>query len=223
MLSTTLCFSQDVLTKKSGDDILAKVLEETSTEVKYKKFDNQSGPTFTILKSELLMVRYENGTKDLFNETKKIEKLFNINSTKKEIKNLVYLNLNILNNPEVRQPIYDMLQNKSYVTTQYGRNGLNYDDYLYNLYNHCFMICPEGNGIDVHQPWESLYVNTIPIQRKNINNKNWRDLPICWVDEWEQIEDEGFLKSEHKRITESKYDLTKLDFDFWKNKIQNSI
>ncbi|NQW77703.1 MAG: hypothetical protein HQ449_00150 [Chitinophagaceae bacterium] len=75
LLSTTLCFSQDVLTKKSGDDILAKVLEVTSTEVKYKKFDNQSGPIFTILKSELLMVRYENGTKDLFNETKKIENI----------------------------------------------------------------------------------------------------------------------------------------------------
>jgi hypothetical protein len=75
MLSTTLCFSQDVLTKKSGDDILAKVLEVTSTEVKYKKFDNQSGPIFTILKSELLMVRYENGTKDLFNETKKTENI----------------------------------------------------------------------------------------------------------------------------------------------------
>lgn len=158
-----------------------------------------------------------------FPETRKIEKLFNINSTPKNIKNLVYLNLNILNNPGVRQPIYDMLNDKPYVTTQYGRNGLGYDEYLDNLYNHKFMICPEGNGIDVHQPWESLYVNTIPIQRKNINNKNWRDLPICWVDEWEQVTDENFLTSEHKRITETKYDLSKLDFDFWKNKIQNSI
>jgi hypothetical protein len=170
---------------------------------------------------ESLPIGLENS--EWFPETKKIEKLFGINSAEKNIKNLVYLNLNILNNSDVRQPIYNMLQNKSYVTTEYGRNGLNYDDYLYNLYNHCFMICPEGNGIDVHQPWESLYVNTIPIQRKNINNKNWRDLPICWVDEWEQIEDEEFLNSEYKRITESKYDLTKLDFDFWRNKIQNSI
>jgi hypothetical protein len=158
-----------------------------------------------------------------FPQTRKIEKLFNIKSTPKNHKNLVYLNLNILNNPVVRQPLYDMLQNKPYVTTQYGRNGLDYDQYLNNLHNHCFMVCPEGNGIDVHQPWESLYIDTIPIQRKNINNKNWRELPICWVDEWEQITDENFLKSEYKRITESKYDLSKLDFDFWKNKILNSI
>ena len=158
-----------------------------------------------------------------FPETRKIEKLFNINSTPKNIKNLVYLNLNILNNPGVRQPIYDMLNNKPYVTTQYGRNGLGYDEYLDNLYNHKFMICPEGNGIDVHQPWESLYVNTIPIQKKNINNSNWRELPICWLDDWGQLTDENFLISEYKRITETKFDLSKLDFDYWRNKIQNSI
>ncbi len=61
--------AQDVLTKKDGIDIQAKVLEVTTTEVKYKKFDNLNGPTFTLLKSELLMVRYENGTKDIFNQT----------------------------------------------------------------------------------------------------------------------------------------------------------
>lgn len=158
-----------------------------------------------------------------FPETKKILKLTNIITSPKNVKNLVYLNLNILNNPSVRQPIYDMLKDKKYVTTEYGRNGLAYDNYLNNLYNHRFMVCPEGNGIDVHQPWESLYIGTIPIQRKNINNKNWRDLPICWVDDWEQVTDESFLNSEYDRITESMVNKTKLDFNFWKNKILNSI
>ena len=66
-------FSQDVLTKKTGDDIKAKVLEVTTTEVKYKKFDNLNGPVFSILKSELLLIRYENGSKDVFNDSKKVE------------------------------------------------------------------------------------------------------------------------------------------------------
>ncbi len=73
IFSLTLCFSQDVITKKSGEDIQSKILEVGQTEIKYKKFDNQNGPTFTILKSEVLMVRYENGTKDIFNEEKKSE------------------------------------------------------------------------------------------------------------------------------------------------------
>lgn len=149
-------------------------------------------------------------------------KLSEIVKTEKSIKNLVYLNFNINNNIE-RGYIYDILKDKPYVTTEYGRNGLGFDNYLYNLYNHKFMVCPEGNGIDVHQPWESLYINTIPIQKKNTNNKNWRELPICWVDDWKQIEDEDFLISEYDRITNNEFDKSKLYFEYWKDKIKKSI
>ncbi|MCD4792541.1 MAG: hypothetical protein K8R54_04855 [Bacteroidales bacterium] len=65
--------AQDVITKTDGSDISAKVLEITITEVKYKKFENLSGPIFTLLKSDVLMIRYENGTKDIFNETVFVE------------------------------------------------------------------------------------------------------------------------------------------------------
>jgi hypothetical protein len=60
-------YSQDMITKKTGEDITAKVLEVTTSEIKYKKFDNLDGPTFSILKSEVLIIRYKNGTKDVFN------------------------------------------------------------------------------------------------------------------------------------------------------------
>lgn len=73
ILTLTLCFSQDIITKNSGEDIQTKILEVTTTEVKYKKFDNQNGPIYTILKSDVRMVRYENGAKDIFNEKKKNE------------------------------------------------------------------------------------------------------------------------------------------------------
>jgi hypothetical protein len=63
------CFSQDIITKKTSEDIQAKIIEVTTTEIKYKKFDNQNGPTFTLLKSDVLMIRYENGSKDIFNES----------------------------------------------------------------------------------------------------------------------------------------------------------
>jgi len=66
-------FSQDVITLKAGEDIQAKILELNTTEIKFKKFDNQTGPTFTILKSTVLMVRYENGTKDIFNQTEELK------------------------------------------------------------------------------------------------------------------------------------------------------
>lgn len=66
-------FSQDIITKKSGEDIQAKISEVNQTEIKYKKFDNLDGPTFTLLKSDVLMMRYENGTKDIFNQSEEVK------------------------------------------------------------------------------------------------------------------------------------------------------
>ena len=70
ILTATFCFSQDVITKSDGEEVKAKVLEVTQAEIRYKKFDNPNGPTFTIMKKEVFMIRYENGSKDVFNSEK---------------------------------------------------------------------------------------------------------------------------------------------------------
>lgn len=62
-------FSQDVITKKTGEDINSKVIEIGINEVRYKKFENIEGPTYSMLKSDILMIRYENGTKEIFNKS----------------------------------------------------------------------------------------------------------------------------------------------------------
>ena len=67
--------AQDLITKKDGTDIQAKILEVTSTEVKYKKYSNLEGPTFTLLKSDILIVRYENGENEVFNDSQKASAL----------------------------------------------------------------------------------------------------------------------------------------------------
>ena len=56
---------------RSGETILVKVIEVGTSEVKYKKLDNLNGPAFSVLKSDLLMIKYENGTKEDFSGTKK--------------------------------------------------------------------------------------------------------------------------------------------------------
>ncbi len=66
------CFSQDTITFRSLEEVQAKVFEITSTDIKYKKFDNPNGPVFIILRSDVLSIRYENGTKDIFNTEKDI-------------------------------------------------------------------------------------------------------------------------------------------------------
>ncbi len=57
--------SCDVLVKKNGDEIQVKVLELTTDEVKYRKCEHLDGPIYVALKSEVFMIKYANGTKDV--------------------------------------------------------------------------------------------------------------------------------------------------------------
>lgn len=58
--------AQDVVVKKDGSTILAKVLEVSQDNIKYKKFSNQNGPTYTINLSDIISVNYENGEKETY-------------------------------------------------------------------------------------------------------------------------------------------------------------
>ena len=66
LLVNSFAAAQDIIIQNNGTEILAKVLEIKPDEVKYLRFDNQTGPTYTINKSEVFMIKYENGTKDVF-------------------------------------------------------------------------------------------------------------------------------------------------------------
>ena len=67
MASAAMAQAQDLITKKDGQDIKAKVLEVSTNEVKYKLFDEPDGATYIVKKSEILMIRYESGRNEVFN------------------------------------------------------------------------------------------------------------------------------------------------------------
>ena len=58
--------AQDVIKTRSGEDILAKVSEVTPYSIKYKRFSNLDGPTYTMDIVNVIMIQYENGEKDVF-------------------------------------------------------------------------------------------------------------------------------------------------------------
>jgi hypothetical protein len=59
--------AQDVITLKNGNEIKAKVTEISSSEIKYKRFDNLEGPTVVVPKSDVFAINYENGTREVIN------------------------------------------------------------------------------------------------------------------------------------------------------------
>ena len=56
----------DVIFLKNGDEIRAKVIEIGPTEIKYNKCEDLKGPSYKTPRSEAIMIKYSNGTKDIF-------------------------------------------------------------------------------------------------------------------------------------------------------------
>lgn len=59
--------AQDQLFKKDNSKFEVKVIEINETEVKYKLFSYQDGPTIIIAKKDVAMIIYQNGTHEVFN------------------------------------------------------------------------------------------------------------------------------------------------------------
>lgn len=140
---------------------------------------------------------------------------------KRKEKRLVYMSHNVATNPKEREFLYPMFEGKPWVTSVKGKNGYKPSEYIDNVYNHPFVICPAGNGLDTHRFWESLYLGSIPIVKRNINVEFYADLPVCIVDDWEQVT-EDFLRNELKRIKNLQWNLSKLNFEYWRVRIKKA-
>lgn len=62
----TNLFSQDVIFLSNGNEINAKIIKIGDSEIEYKKWNNQEGPIYTEKKSNIFMIKYQNGEKDIF-------------------------------------------------------------------------------------------------------------------------------------------------------------
>jgi hypothetical protein len=58
--------AQDTIIKNNGEQIISKILEVNPVEIKYKKFDFQSGPTYVESKTDVQAIKYSNGSKDVY-------------------------------------------------------------------------------------------------------------------------------------------------------------
>jgi hypothetical protein len=67
----TAAKAQDLIILRDGTEIKSLVAEVLESQIKYKKFDNKLGPTYSVAKNKVSMIRYENGTQDVFNENPK--------------------------------------------------------------------------------------------------------------------------------------------------------
>ena len=58
-----------IIIRNNAEEIQARIEEVGVTEIRYKRFGNETGPTFTLLKSDVYMIIYEDGSRDVFERT----------------------------------------------------------------------------------------------------------------------------------------------------------
>ena len=92
---TLNCFAQDYISLKDGTKKTVMVLEITPDVVKYRDFDNQTGALYTIPKTDVTKILFQNGKEEIFTSEVKMNQL-------EYIGNKVYLNGEKLSGKEVK-------------------------------------------------------------------------------------------------------------------------
>ncbi len=114
-----------------------------------------------------------------------------------------------------RASIGRIFENKEWVTVTH----LPYEQYLETMKKHKFVLCPSGNGIESARNWETLYMRRVPVfKRHPYLEEMFKDFPVLFVDEWEEVTEELLKKHNYLYEEAQKMDMEKLDLDYWFNK-----
>ena len=156
----------------------------------------------------------------------------NMKNVSKEI--LCYLNFSVP--PEkilwyglIRKYIYEDSSSKKFIYSENVENVENrncdFVNYYEKLSKSKFMISPRGCGLDTYRLWDSLYLGTIPIVVKYEGYENFDDLPILFLDKWEDYLDldEKKLENIWNEYIERDFNYDKMKFSYWDAKINNHI
>lgn len=66
ILISSVLYSQDIIVKKNNETIKAKIIEVNQNDIKYQKWDNLNGPIYTIQKTDIVSIVYQNGDAESF-------------------------------------------------------------------------------------------------------------------------------------------------------------
>ena len=89
-----------------------------------------------------------------------------------------------------------------------------YRDFLDEIREHKFMVCPEGHGVDCHRNWESLYLRRVPVMKQSpYFSRLMEGFPVLYINEWSEITEELLKASDHLYQQAQEMSLKKLDLN----------
>lgn len=156
--AATVLFAQDVIVTIDGQQISAKILEISSSEIKYLDFNNQDGPVYVLSIQEILSVQLANGDVKSY-ERKTAPIIVETTTTTKQSNNTSYLirtgNRYHYNGIEMRGDVYaNFLKNnctEAYTKYQKGRTVSTVG----------WILLGVGVGLDLGFAWWAPYTGYI--------------------------------------------------------------
>ncbi|MCB4406919.1 hypothetical protein [Synechococcus sp. MU1642] len=86
-----------------------------------------------------------------------------------------------------------------------------------------FVLCPWGNGVDTHRFWQTLYMGSVPITRRNPALTDFLDTGALFIDSWEQILSYETLLDMYDQTVVGRVNQDKIFFEYWSNVFYSKI
>ena len=91
-------------------------------------------------------------------------------------------------------------------------------EYLRNLKSSMYCLSPHGHEPDCYRHWEAMYMGCIPITLKHKCLEAFYDLPILFLDSWDELTEELLLSKYEELLP--RFNSEKLEEEYWVNLLE---
>ena len=133
---------------------------------------------------------------------------------------LIYANFSTSTN-NYRAAVYDICQQENHIDWERPTSDPFSRSAIVHFYNQIsqykMVVSPEGMGFDCVRTWETLYLGRVPIVKTSKAMMYFVDLPIIFVDEWEELRDLASIQCKYEKVKNNSREM--LNFQYWKELI----
>ena len=140
-----------------------------------------------------------------------------------EFDGTIYLNFNLRNNLVKRKELTMALRdNRSVESDEINLSNSGRIRYLAKLRSASLVPCPEGNGIDTHRLWETIYMGGTPVILRNRSLPTvLKELPVIQLDSWSLLNNPPRMERLWYQIRDREFDFKSVTGSYWIERMKN--
>lgn len=126
----------------------------------------------------------------------------------------IYINYNSKNNLQARSYLPDYYRNINIKNMLIVNNRTNFSEFMKNIGNSKYVLCPRGNGLDTHRVYESILMGSIPIVENSTLYSIYKRATVLVVDNFKSVT-QHMLDNPHLYIQNMEFSRSILWTDTW--------